>query len=384
MMKKIEKILVAIDGSVMSQEALKRAVSISKEKNAQLIVVHVIEPSFLESPFLKSIDKDEVKKQITAQVDEIVSAKGLDYLLFVESGSAYGMIHTMTKRLKVDLLVMGVHGKKDPKSSHFGSTALKLVQKTNIPVLIVKNMARKEYSKMIAPTNLSAYSKDSILFAKTLFRNTELKYLYAYVAIDDFQDMTYYVSVDESGQLKKELYTEAHMALNEFVESVAKGGTDLLECEWSVSEELLVHTEKDQADLLVLGSKGVRNLNSFVFGSIASYMIQRSSKDVLAYVPEKLASEHKKEVEEVLTVAKELVDQSSPIQKDLHNREDEIKDDLESFFYDNLKIANWNVPEADNQEIAEGLISILAEKLNEINQKVKDGEYQEKRRDIFQ
>lgn len=59
-------------------------------------------------------------------------------------------------------------------------------------------------------------------------------------------------------------------------------------------------------------------------------------------------------------------------------------DDLETFFEENLKFTNWNVPEAPDQEVAEGLIAILTEKLNEIDQKVKEGKYQEKRTDIFQ
>ena len=59
-------------------------------------------------------------------------------------------------------------------------------------------------------------------------------------------------------------------------------------------------------------------------------------------------------------------------------------DDLETLFKENLKFTNWNVPEASDQETAEGLMAILTEKLNEINQKVKEGKYQEKRSDIFQ
>jgi len=67
-MKKINQILVAIDRSAMAAEALKRAISIAKEKDAQLIVMHVIEPSFIESPFVHAIDEDEIKKQVIEQI----------------------------------------------------------------------------------------------------------------------------------------------------------------------------------------------------------------------------------------------------------------------------------------------------------------------------
>jgi len=54
-MENIKKILVAIDRSAMAEEALKRAISIAKGKSAQLIVIHVIEPYFIESPFISSV-----------------------------------------------------------------------------------------------------------------------------------------------------------------------------------------------------------------------------------------------------------------------------------------------------------------------------------------
>ena len=66
---------------------------------------------------------------------------------------------------------------------------------------------------------------------------------------------------------------------------------------------------------------------------------------------------------------------SNATQKDLQNRLDEIRDELESLFESNLKITDWNVPEADDQDAAETLIDILQKKLDEIKQDVKDGKY---------
>lgn len=72
-----------------------------------------------------------------------------------------------------------------------------------------------------------------------------------------------------------------------------------------------------------------------------------------------------------------MKDSITPIQKDLKNRKEEIQNEFEDFFTGHIKKTNWNVPEAPDQEIAEGLAKILVEKLNEINQKVKEGKYEE-------
>ena len=68
-MEEIQQFLVAYDRSKMSQEALKRAISVARKKEAQLIVVHVIEPLFVQSPFAKSIDEDSIRLNITKEID---------------------------------------------------------------------------------------------------------------------------------------------------------------------------------------------------------------------------------------------------------------------------------------------------------------------------
>ncbi|EDZ62527.1 hypothetical protein SMGD1_2758 [Sulfurimonas gotlandica GD1] len=72
---------------------------------------------------------------------------------------------------------------------------------------------------------------------------------------------------------------------------------------------------------------------------------------------------------------KEKIIPTTAVQKDLHARKEEIRNDLESLFKSNLKIVDWNVPEPDDQDASEILVSILEEKLQEIKADVKDGKY---------
>lgn len=380
MIKKVNRILVAIDRSAMAEEALKRAIVIAKEKGAQLFVVHVIESSFIASPFVPSIDENEIEKEIKKWVKKLTSEEDMEYVLFVESGSAASSVTLKVRNLNIDLLIIGTHGKDDISSNYFGSTVLKLIQRTRIPVLIIKNEAKHAYKKILAPTNLSDYAKESILFAHTLFKKAALKYLHAYVTIDELMALTYRISTDQQTKFKKELLTEADIALKKFAKDVAGGEMALIRYEASINEDLLAYVVQDEADLLVLGSKGVSNLNSFLFGSTASYLVRNSPTDVLAYVPiiTKPLPEEKFKKEEVVPVKEVMRPKISPVQKDLESRREEIMDDVETFFKENLKFTNWNVPEANDQEIAEGLMAILTEKLDEIDQKVKEGKYQEK------
>lgn len=247
--------------------------------------MHVIEPSFIESPFIQSIDEKEIEKEIKRRVEKLTSEKDIEYVLFVESGSAADSISLKVKNIGADLLIIGTHGKDDISSNYFGSTTLKLIQKTHIPVLVVKKEAESAYKEMLAPTNLADYSRESILFARSLFDTPALKYLHAYVTIDELQALTYRISVDQQAQFKKELLGDAQVALEKFAKEIGTGEMVLVGYHASINEDLLDYIVRDNADLIVLGSKGVGNLNSFLFGSTASYLVRNSPTDVLVYVP---------------------------------------------------------------------------------------------------
>jgi len=65
----------------------------------------------------------------------------------------------------------------------------------------------------------------------------------------------------------------------------------------------------------------------------------------------------------------------TPAQKDLQARKNDIQEELESLFKDNLQRVDWNVPEADDQNAAEILVDILEEKLENIKNDVNNGVY---------
>jgi len=284
-MNKVQQILVATDRSAMANEALKRAILIAKEKDAQLFVIHVIEPPFMESPYLKELDHTEITKALKQEIDRINLEPKISYTLFLEHGYVADAIIHKANQIQTDLLVVGCHGKDDIRSDYLGSSTLKLIQKTHIPVLVVKNAVKGIYQTMIAPTNMSDSSKESIIFANTLFIKPSRTYLFAHETFTELQSLTYHISKEQLQNLQIEMEMSAKDALNEFVKEVGEGEKAFIHYKASVNEDLLDYIIQDKVDLLVLGSKGVDNFNSFVFGSTASFLLQKSPTDVLVYVP---------------------------------------------------------------------------------------------------
>ncbi len=64
-----------------------------------------------------------------------------------------------------------------------------------------------------------------------------------------------------------------------------------------------------------------------------------------------------------------------PVQKELESRRKEIAKELELLFKANMKITDWDVPEADDREGAKMLLQIISEELEKLKADVESGKY---------
>jgi uncharacterized protein YecE (DUF72 family) len=61
--------------------------------------------------------------------------------------------------------------------------------------------------------------------------------------------------------------------------------------------------------------------------------------------------------------------------KDLISRKSEIQKEIELVFKANMTITDWDVPEADDKEVAKILLDIIQEELDNIKADVEAGKY---------
>ena len=65
----------------------------------------------------------------------------------------------------------------------------------------------------------------------------------------------------------------------------------------------------------------------------------------------------------------------TPEQQEITKRKAEIASELRALFEANLKIADWDIPEADDQTIATLLVGVMQETLDAIKEDVAQGKY---------
>lgn len=63
------------------------------------------------------------------------------------------------------------------------------------------------------------------------------------------------------------------------------------------------------------------------------------------------------------------------IEKELTSRKTEIQAEVLAVFKVNMKITDWDVPEADDNQAAKVLVQIMQEALDQIKQDIEAGKY---------
>lgn len=148
----VSKILVPIDFSDYSKMALDYAVEFAKKFNSQLFLIYVIEPIVYPSDFglgqvpISSIDmeiqsraEDEMQKLINEKVPKETKVSWI-----VRVGKPFIEIINEAKEKDCDLIIIATHGHTGIEHILFGSTAEKVVRKSPIPVLVVREKQEKK------------------------------------------------------------------------------------------------------------------------------------------------------------------------------------------------------------------------------------------------
>jgi nucleotide-binding universal stress UspA family protein len=139
-------ILVAIDGSTYSQQALPTAIEVAQKFNSDILVEHVSEHDRGRAVVYSSESPADATRLVEDAVKLIraagVSAKG--HLSDVGAGHVAKAIVDTANAHHSDLIVMGSRGLSDVKGLLLGSVTHKVIQMATIPVLVDRTRGVKE------------------------------------------------------------------------------------------------------------------------------------------------------------------------------------------------------------------------------------------------
>ena len=143
----IQRILVPIDFSEHSKNALKYAIPFAEKFKASIDLIYVVEPTIYPADFsfgqigFPNVEEElrtrgivELENLITKEIaGRVVSRKT------VRTGKPFYEINQYALEENISLIIIATHGHTEMEQILFGSTAEKVVRKAPCPVLVVRS-----------------------------------------------------------------------------------------------------------------------------------------------------------------------------------------------------------------------------------------------------
>jgi universal stress protein A len=142
----IQRILVPVDFSVHSKNALRYAVPIAEQFGASLHLIYVVEPTGYPAdlgfgqvvmPGVEEELRDRGFEELKGLIDREVGGR-VKATSTVRTGKPHQEILAEAGEQKVDLIVVASHGHTGVEQILFGSTAMRIVRLAKCPVLTVR------------------------------------------------------------------------------------------------------------------------------------------------------------------------------------------------------------------------------------------------------
>lgn len=261
--------LVPVDFSEISLNALHHAAQIAKHFNNDLVLLSILEDDFLSSifSFSKTEMKDNLAKEamlnrLNEKAKEIHAQYGITCLSVVKSGKIYKTIIETAEEHGCDCVIMGTHGASGVERV-IGSNASRTISYSTMPVIVVKTDKNPNaYKNIVFPLDLSRESKQKIKWAIHLGKSYK----------STIHVLTYKVS-DEF--LNNKLMANLRQIQNLFDEAGVAHEETIVEDDSDFARKTLDFAEMKMADLIMIMTQQENDK------SIREYIIETYAQQIV-------------------------------------------------------------------------------------------------------
>jgi len=280
----MKKILVPVDFSKKSEEALKVAAKIAHKINGEIYTLHLLD---IPDGEIDMIEGNRVPKGPMAMMlfeathrkfDELLDKDYLDDIPVYEkvmTDAPVEGISEFAKKNDIDFIVMGSHGSSGMEDFFVGSNTEKVVRSSKIPVLVVKNPA-------------SEFQIDRVVIASKFKGKNMKEFKKIMKFLQMFDPEIYLLRVNTISNFKstKELDEIFKNFLNKVPEYEDKV-TPVIYDDYTVQEGIFNFAEKIDADLIALPTRGRQGIMHFLSDSIAERVVNAANRNILTIKVEK-------------------------------------------------------------------------------------------------
>jgi nucleotide-binding universal stress UspA family protein len=284
---KIKTILVPLDFSRASMEALDYVVALAKKFAAAIHLVHVTAPDDAASPgaahlMCQTAESLAFAREKLAETHEKHVAPFWPANSHVRTGQPYQEICDLAREIDADLIVLATRGHTGLKRILLGSTAERVVRFAPCPVLVVRRHkgAQLRINKILVPTDFSQCAMAGLihgaLWAKAF--NAKLRLLYvlfpaAAVLIDRIATNLPRDAMTVPADTQMEMEALVQLGFLEGVKTEPK-------IRFGYATDAICG-EADDVDLVVISTHGRTGMKHALIGSVAEQVVRYAKCPVL-------------------------------------------------------------------------------------------------------
>jgi nucleotide-binding universal stress UspA family protein len=279
--------MVATDFSERSDRALRRATLLARQSGASLLLVHVVDDD--QPTRIVAVESMEAERLLAQLVQTVRQTDGIPCEAEVVLADPFEGIVRAVAAKEPDLLVIGPHRRQVLHDVFVGTTAERTLRAVTRPVLMANAPPVGAYRRVLVATDLSERSAAATqtLAALRICEGCSLALVHAFEAPAlDLAASPAIPGVARQVYLE-EARAEALVHLEAFARSAGVDGADLRlrRREGSAAGEILSLADEEQADLVVVGTRGRSGAAKIFLGSVAEAVLRTAHTDVLGVPP---------------------------------------------------------------------------------------------------
>ncbi len=294
-MTHLQRVLATTDLSAPARHAAERAALVARDAGAALSLVHVIsDPMLARLRGLLDEPGDDVESRLREKIDRdiarlaehLTQAYGVTARADVVTDAVIAGILGHAAACRADLLVLGALGTSFMRHVMLGSTAERLVRRSDRPLLVVKQPPHERYRRVLVAVDFSPSSLAALSLARAVAPRADVVLLHAYdVPYEDWMEMME-VSEDALRHYQQAARQRALHDMQAFLESSgpAAAGLPTVLLKGDPTLRILEQEQELDCDLVVVGKQGETVPEEFLLGSVTKHVLQQSQADVLVVV----------------------------------------------------------------------------------------------------
>jgi nucleotide-binding universal stress UspA family protein len=296
----IRKILVPIDFSKMSIQAIETAKSLAQRFEASIHLAHVRQfdypigfmappPPF--APFSMATYDQKEEKRTARQLNDLANKYGLSsetcHLLL--GAPAFDEICRLAQEISVDLIVTSTHGHTGLKHAFLGSTAERVVQHSPCPVFVGRQTRRQSkesalsFNTILVPVDFSGCSLEGLTYAISIANKFAAKIILLHAVYLGYAYTSDGYAMYDLSTVTDTLRKDAERQMRVFVKAAKFGGVKFktVITIGSPVAEICAFAHDHNVDLIITSTHGRTGFKHVLIGSTAEQVVRRADRSVL-------------------------------------------------------------------------------------------------------